>query len=178
MQSPQNNTKKSLFDFIEESTVFIQEKIIEIIETDEYWLEELGNINIEEQNSNTIKDLIRTKLKDVVNYERTNKVIAYVLDDYVLGADDNFSIFHGVCSTDSYSRDSALYVFKFNSKFFCYYLPERSLITTDPIPFCKEAIKDEIMQYEIEKENMKDENFEDTEFTLDLNWNFSPDFEY
>ena len=178
MESSLNNNIKSLFDFIEESTAFIQEKIIEIIETDEYWLEELGIINIEEQNSNTIKDLIRTKLKDVVNYERTNKVIEYVLDDYVLGADDKFSIFHGVCSTDSYSRDSALYVFKFNSKFFCYYLPERSLITIDPISFIKEAIKDEMIQFDIEKENMADENFEETEFTLYLNWNLSPDFEY
>jgi hypothetical protein len=177
MQSPQNN-KKSLFDFIEESTAFIQEKIIEIIETDEYWLEELGIIDIEEQNSNTIKDIIRTKLVDIENYENTNKVIAYVLDDYVLGVDDKFSIFHGVCSIDSYSRDSALYVFKFNSKFFCYYLPERSLITIDPISFIKEAIKDEMIQFDIEKENMVDENFKDTEFTLDLNWNISPDFEY
>jgi hypothetical protein len=175
MQSPQNN-KKSLFDFIEESTVFIQEKIIEIIETDEYWLGKVDIINIEEQNSNNIKDLIRSKLAEIENYENTDKVISYVLDDYVLGADEKFSIFHGVCSTDSYSRDSALYVFKFNSNFFCYYLPERSLITTDPISFIKEAIKDEMIQYEIE--NMKDENFEDTEFTLDLNWNISPDFEY
>ncbi len=51
-------------------------------------------------------------------------------------------------------------------------------ITTDPISFIKEAIKDEMIQFDIEKENMVDKNFEDTEFTLYLNWNISPDFEY
>ena len=36
MESPRNNTKKSLFDFIEDSTAFIQEKIVEIIEKQLY----------------------------------------------------------------------------------------------------------------------------------------------
>lgn len=35
-----------------------------------------------------------------------------------------------------------------------------------------------MIQFDLEKENMADENFEETEFTLYLNWNLSPDFEY
>jgi hypothetical protein len=162
---------KDLQIFIEESTAFIKEKIVEIIEDDDHWLMELGIINSEKKECLNIKDLILSKLEDKENCERTDKILQYVLDDYILGEDEEHSIFYGHCDVDSYTRNSALYVFKFNSSFFCYYLPERSLITSDPIPFCKQAILDENNQLEIEKENMNDEYWKNSEFTLDLNFN-------
>jgi hypothetical protein len=168
---------KSLLKFIEKSTTFIQEKIIEIIETDEYWLKELGIVNFETLDSQILKDLIKSKLEDLENYERADKVIQYVLDDYVLGDDNKHSLFYCYCNVEDYSRNSALYVFKFNSNFYCYYLPERSLITADPIPFCKEAALEELSLFEIEKVNMADEIWEDVEFTLELNWNFKLKFD-
>jgi hypothetical protein len=167
----------SLLRFIEKSTTFIQEKIIEVIETDEYWLKELGIVIFESFDSHNIKNLIISKLEDLENYQRADKVIQYVLDDYVLGEDDSHSLFYCNCNVEAYSRNSALYVFKFNSNFYCYYLPERSLITSDPIPFCREAALEELSLFEIEKENMADEVWEDAEFTLELNWNFKLKFD-
>ena len=151
---------ENLYNFIDESTVFMKNKIVDIIENDDDWLKELGILNSDKDHVTNLKELIFLKLEDIENQDRIDKIIQYVLNDYILGEDEKHSVFYGICEADSYSRNSALYVFKFDSTFFCYYLPERSLITTNPIPFCKEAIQDEIKHFEIEKENMKDEYFD------------------
>jgi hypothetical protein len=164
---------ENLFNFIDDSTFFIKNKIVEIIENDDDWLNELGILNSYNDAVINLKELIVLKLEDIENQDRTDKIIQYILNDYILGEDEKYSIFYGICEADSYSRNSALYVFKFDCKFFCYYLPERSLITTNPIPFCKEAIQDEIKHFEIEKENMKDEYFDESDFNNKLNFNFT-----
>ena len=166
-----------LFNFIDESTIFIKNKIIEIIENDKLWLNELGILNSNKVELTNLKQSIFLKLEDAENYDRTDRIIQYVLNDYILGEDDKHSIFYSFCNTDSYSRRSALYVFKFSDIFFCYYLPERSLITNNPIPFCKDSIKNEMELFEIEKENMEDEFFEDSDFRVELNWNIIMKFE-
>jgi hypothetical protein len=171
--------QKNLNNFIDKSTVFIKNKIVEIIENDDDWLKELGISNSDKGEIKNLNELIILKLEDVENYDITVRIIQYVLDDYVLGEDDMHCIFYSYCDADSYSRKSALYVFKFHNKFFCYYLPERFLITDNPIPFCKEAIKDETIQFEIEKENEK-ENMEEgyfEEFRIELNWNIKINFD-
>jgi hypothetical protein len=167
--------QENLYNFIDESTVFIKNKIVEIIENDDDWLKELGILNSEKDEKTNLKELILLKLEDVENNKRNKKIIKYVLNDYVLGEDDKHCIFYGTCDADSFSRNSALYVFKFHNKFFCYYLPERFSITSNPLPFCKKAIRDEIDYYELEKENMEEGYFE--EFRIELNWNITINFE-
>lgn len=162
--------------FIRDATQFLFDKLYDLIHDDEHWLKELGvDLNDKSLDQISREDII-AKLVDPTNLERADKVIEYIIGEYLIIDNDGHSIFWSYASASSYTRISALYVFKLGDNYFCYYYPDDSLITEkDPLSYCKDAAASEISQYEMEEKNMDDEYFKDSGFSLSLDWNFELD---
>jgi hypothetical protein len=163
---------KQFFKFIEKSTENFKNKIVEAIEDDNFWLNELGISDIEISECKNIRELILSKLEDKNNTNNTYKIIEYVLNDFVLG-DDDYCFFYMYCSANAHTGCCALYVFKFNDKYNCYYYNYAGEwnreITNNPIPFCNSAFSKTKEIYEIEKKVINDEYWEKNEFNLQFN---------
>ncbi len=160
---------KHFLKFIQKSTEKFKNKIVEAIEGDNFWLNELGITEIEISKCKNIRELILSKLEDKNNTDNTYKIIEYVLNDFVLG-DDSYCLFYLYCSFAAHTGSCALYVFKFYDKYICYYYNYAGEwnrdITNDPIQFCNSALTKTQDCYEIEKKGIDDEYWNEDEFTL------------
>lgn len=159
---------ETLTSFINNATVFMQEKIVEYVLENEQFLTELGLDEINNDNSTILESLEFDSNKNVVK-----EIIELIIEEDFIEEENNHCLFYGNYTADSYTRNSALYVFKFGANFFCHYYPESSCITENPEEFCKNSILAEKNYFEIEKENSEDEYFEDSEIVCELKVNFN-----
>ena len=162
----------NLLRYIEESNERFLNKIISIVLDDRKWLEKLG-IAAKEVNGEKIKIAIRKQLSNPDNSNMIDSLLKYVIEEYKSEMDQIALIAHYI-SADSYGQHSALFVFKCANLYFCYStgVDSKIIITKDPEDFCRNTAKTIIDYFELEKENLSDEWFEDSDVTNELTVNF------
>jgi hypothetical protein len=161
----------NLLRYIEESNERFMDKIVVLIKDDQEWLETLGIAGNEK--GTKIKAAIRKQLSNPDNSNLIDSLLKYVIHEYQSELDQIALITHYV-SADSYGQHSALFVFKCSNLYFCHStgVDSKSMITKDPEDFCRNAAKTIIDYFELEKENLRDEWFENSDVTNELTVNF------
>lgn len=151
-------------------------KIINAIENDNDWLNNLGLSESELNKNILIPDFISKYLSNPENLKTIDLLLKYVITDF-LQDDDHIPLIRHDVDADVYGRKSALFVFKCADLYFCYFTGDEmeSLITENPEAFCRKAAKSIIEFYEIEKESLEDEWFNDSDTTNELTLNFNFD---
>jgi hypothetical protein len=149
-------------------------KIIEIIKDDVYWLGKLGVKKADIKIDESISEIIKTKLSNPANKESIDLILKYVIGDYLM-EDDELPLIKHVVSADSHWQLSSLFVFKCSELYFCYSngVKTETLITEEPEAFCWETAGSIIDYYEMEKENLKDEWFKESDSYNELQQNFN-----
>jgi hypothetical protein len=165
-----------LLRHIEETNKAFLNEIINAIKDDNDWLINLGISESELNNNIFITDFISKYLSTPENIKTIDLLLKYVITDFLYD-DDNITLIKHVVSANSYLRKSALFVFKCSDLYFCYFTGEemKNLITENPEAFCWEAAKSIIDFYEIEKESLEDDWFNDSDAynVLTPNFNFN-----
>lgn len=150
-------------------------KIINAIKDDKDWLFSIGISENELNKKEIIPDFIKNHITNPENIKTIDLLLKYVLTD-CLNDDDSIPLIKHLISADSYSGEYALFVFKCGDLYFCYFLGEEieTLITKKPEDFCWASAKTIIDNYKMEKENLKDDWFNDSNNynTLNLNFDF------
>jgi hypothetical protein len=161
-----------LLRHIEKSNEPFIEKIISIIIDDEEWIEALG-ITEDDLKKTEITAAIRNQLLNTEKAQAIESLLAYIISDHILDDTKIPLITHHV-SAEVYTQTSALFVFKCSNLYFCHSIgfETTSIITKDPEDFCRTAAKTIIDYFELEKENLSDEWFEDSDVTNELTVNF------
>lgn len=168
------NNSKELIEHIEASTKTITAKIINLIKEDDDRLEKLDIHKGEIPVGSSVSKMIQQKLSSLENKEAIDALLKYVIGDYLID-DDSLPLFHHYVSADSYSKQSALFVFQCSDQFFCYFYGDEltSTITNNPIDFCLQAALEVMQNFEFEEANLEDDWFEDSEPSNELSWNFN-----
>jgi hypothetical protein len=163
---------RDLLRYIEESNERFIDKIISIVLDDREWLEKIG-IATEEVNDEKNKIAIRKQLSNPDNSIMIDSLLNYVINEYQCEMDQIALIAH-YTSSESYAQHSALFAFKCSNLYFCHSIgvETTSIITQDPEDFCRTAAKTIIDYFELEKENLSDEWFKDSDVTNELTVNF------
>jgi hypothetical protein len=165
----------NLLKHIEDTNKSFINQIINAIKDDNDWLINLGISERELSKDVLIQDFIIKYVSNPENFKTIDLLLKYVITDF-LEYDDHIPLIKHVVSADSYGSMSALYVFKCGDLYFCYFIGDEmeTLITKNPDAFCREAAKSIIDYYEIEKESLKDEWFNNSDAfnKLIINFNF------
>ncbi len=166
----------NLLRHIEDTNKAFINEIINAIKDDKDWLINLGITECELNKNILIPDFISKHLSNPENFKTIDLLLKYVITDF-LDENDNIPLIKHVLSADGYGRKSALFVFKCSDLYFCYFIGDEmeTLITENPEAFCRKAAKSIIEFYEIEKESLEDEFFNDSDTTNELTLNFNFD---
>ncbi len=162
----------NLLKHIEKSNEAFIEKIISIIVDDEEWIDALG-ITEDDLKKREITTAIRNQLLNTEKTQAIESLLAYIISDHICDDAEIPLITHHV-SAEIYTQTSALFVFKCSNLYFCHSIgvETTSIITKDPEDFCRNTAKTIIDYFELEKENLSDEWFEDSDVTNELTVNF------
>tara|TARA_B110000046_G_C12817756_1_gene324033 strand:+ start:172 stop:684 length:513 start_codon:yes stop_codon:yes gene_type:complete len=165
-----------LLNYIKETNKEFTNKIINFIKDDKDWLIAIGISESQLTNKKLIPDLIGKKISNPANKTSIDLLLKYVITEYLYD-DDEIPLIKHVVGADSYGRTSTLFVFKCSELYFCYSYEEnlKTLITEDPEAFCWESASSIKEYYKIEKENLRDDFFKDTDSYNDLQLNFDFD---
>ena len=165
-----------LLEYIEDINQVFIKKIIDNVRVDKEWLVNLGISESELDKKNLIPSLISKQISNPANKVSIDLLLKYVISEYLYD-DDELPLIKHYVSADSFTRRNALYVFKCSELYFCYAYQEKleSLITEEPEAFCWDVAVSIIEYYEMEKENLSDEFFKDSDTTNDLRLNFNFD---
>ena len=165
----------NLLKYIEQNNDTFFKEVIKIIKNDKYWLSKLGIIESND-NENLKIAAIKKEISNPENKLVIDELLKYVIADYLIEYDSIPLIKHSV-SAGGYGRKSALFVFKCDNLYFCYYFGDKlvSLITEHPEEFCFNAAKSIRDYYKLEESNLDDEWFEETDCYNDLQCNFQFD---
>tara|TARA_B110001469_G_scaffold126383_1_gene143909 strand:+ start:1085 stop:1507 length:423 start_codon:yes stop_codon:yes gene_type:complete len=115
------------------------------------------------------------ELESKRDFEGVHSLFEGFFDD--LDEINEYLIFYGVYSYDSYTRKSFLFGLKINTHYFCYYQSDEFLKShsTDPNNFLDECIDDEESYFELEEKNREEFieqlGIEMGDFTIELEWN-------
>jgi len=165
----------NLLQHIEDTNKSFISQIINAIKDDNDWLINLGISESDLSKNILIQDSISKFISNPENLKKIDLLLKYVITDF-LDDDDHIPLIKHVVSAESYGKKSALFVFKCSDLYFCYFTGEEmeTLITENPEAFCWEAAKSIIEFYEIEKESLEDDWFNDSHpyNELTLNFNF------
>ena len=164
-----------LIEYISEVNERFKSKIIDALLEDPEYLLEHGITENEIKEKNNIPELIKSKIFSSTNKLSIDAVLKYVISEHLYD-DDELPLISHYCSADSYTSSSALYVFKFMELYFCYARVDgdfdASIITEEPDSFCYDIALGIIDHYEMEKENLNDEWFKDSNPTNEISMNF------
>ena len=164
----------NLLRYIEDSNKAFINEIIDAIKNDKEWLINLGISENELKNNELIPDFIDNYLSNRENLITIDLLLKYIIDDFLYD-NDSIPLIKHVVSADSYGSESALFVFKCSDLYFCYFTGEskESKITEDPEAFCWNVANTIIDFYEVEKESLEDDWFDDSEVYNELKLNFN-----
>lgn len=164
-----------LIEYISEVNERFKNKIIHALLEDHGYLLDHGITENELQEKNNIPDLIKSKIFSSTNKLSIDAVLKYVISEHLYD-DDELPLISHYCSADSYTSSSALYVFKFMELYFCYARVDgdfdASIITEEPDSFCYDIASSFMDNYEMEKENLNDEWFKDSNPCNEITMNF------
>jgi hypothetical protein len=149
-------------------------KIIAIVKDDKKWLTKIGISKSEAENKKSVPNLIEQQISIPANRKSIDLLLRFLISEYLID-DDKIPLIKHVVSAESYTRKSALFVFKCAQLYFCYFYYDsiESQITEDPEAFCWETAATILENYEIETENLSDEWFADSDTYNELNFNFN-----
>ena len=165
----------NLLEYIEVLNKTFCNEIINAIIDDYDWLVDIGISKSELNNEKLKKEYIIKYLSSQENKEKIDLLLRYVIADFLMD-DDRIPLIKHCVSADSYGSTSALFVFKCSDLYFCYLANDKieSNITKDPEVFCYDSAKSIINLYLIEKKNLDDEYWENSDVinSLEFNYNF------
>lgn len=149
------------------------DKIVEILVEESHLIVQLGISMAEIEDKDRLPGLICEMMAKESNRDTTDEMLQYLISEYLIEDDEMPLIKHWV-SADNYSKTTALFVFQFGELFICcsYNDEAHTTITADPEMFCEESIQDIMANYELEKENLQDDWFAESNPTNELIVNF------
>jgi hypothetical protein len=164
----------NLLRYIEGTNESFRKKIIDFIKDDSEWLINLGLSENELKNNELISEYLEIYLSNQENLITIDLLLKYIIANFLCD-DDEIPLIKHVVSADSYGSKSALFVFKCSDLYFCYFTGEskENKITEDPEAFCWYVAKTIIDFYEVEKESLEDDWFDDSEVYNELKLNFN-----
>jgi len=149
------------------SDSFVQTELKDLIE-DSYIIELLGS------RTRISEEYLFRFLSTDDDFDTINTIIEYLISDYGFS---EYAIFEGCIDAGDFSYKCSLHIFQFGNRYLACYSnsdeTETEILTTfvEVENFFKNALNNELDYFENEKENLKDEYWDEDEVSLDFEIN-------